>query len=191
MNKAIFIHVPKCAGMSIAYFCRQNGILIDPINRSDIWIEEHKGYQNIENVAVDFSFAFVRNPFSRMVSAWKCQWVSCNQYKTFKDFILYFFPQSNSMTFFRRSHVLPFTDDRMKLFNSNGNQLIDFIGKVENLQEDFNIICDKIGISLQQVPHRNKTNHKHYTEYYDDETRAIVAQKYAKDIEYFDYKFGE
>ena len=191
MSKAIFIHVPKCAGMSISYFCRQNGLLIDPVNRSDIWMKENKSYQNIENVAVDFSFAFVRNPFSRMVSAWKCQWVSCNQYKTFKDFILYFLPESNSITFFRWSHVMPFTDTRMKLFNSNGNQLIDFIGKVENLQEDFNIICDRIGIPQQQLPHKNKTKHKHYTEYYNDETREIVAQKYAKDIEYFGYKFGE
>ena len=146
-----------------------------------------------------FSFTFVRNPWSRLVSTWKDKCFSDTTsvvYKemyspyrnSFKDFI---FTLSEDPDKFYATwegiidrHVRPYID----LCPLND---IDFIGRFENLQHDFNTVCDKIGIPQKKLPHRNKTKHKHYTEYYDDETREIVAKKYAKDIEYSGYEFGE
>jgi hypothetical protein len=138
-----------------------------------------------------FSWSFVRNPWDRLVSTYTNKIIDKHQggldswrnsTGSFEEFIL-----------------------RIKKLDVTGNNCdrhirslltflppdINFIGKMENLQQDFNIVCDKIGRPQQELPHVNKSEHKHYTEYYDDETREIVARKYAKDIEYFGYKFGE
>ena len=202
-KKFLFIHVPKCGGLSMEEVCRKHNILIDPVNCSVNHLNEKfktNVYTNIENEKhIKFSFSFIRNPFSRLVSAWKCPWVTGNMvndkwevpFSNFTDFIRGFVMKESSWSFFKWSHVMPHTDPRMKLFNSDGEQLLNFIGKFENFQEDFNTVCDKIGISRQQIPHKNATKHKHYTEYYDDETREAIAKMYAKDMEYFGYEFGE
>jgi hypothetical protein len=201
--KCIFIHVPKCGGLSMESICRDNDILIDPVNNNANKLNEKHDtdvYTNFEDVPdINFSFSFVRNPFERLVSAWKCPWVTGKRindkwevpFSNFTDFIRDFVLKESDWNFFRWSHVMPYTDSRMKLFNSDGKELLSFIGKLETYQQDFNFVCDKIKIPQQQLPHKNATKHKSYTEYYDDETKQIVAEKYAKDIEYFGYEYGE
>ena len=66
-----------------------------------------------------------------------------------------------------------------------------FFIRFENLQEDFDAFCDKVNIPRQVLPHKNKSDRKHYTEYYDTESRELVEQLFAKDLEYFGYKFGD
>ena len=77
------------------------------------------------------------------------------------------------------------------LTNKQGEIVTDFIGRFETLQKDFNTICDKIGAPNQKLQHKNKTDHNHYTEYYDEESLGIVGDKFKEDIEIFGYRFGE
>jgi hypothetical protein len=136
-----------------------------------------------------FKFAIVRNPFDWVVSWYFFRKNITNKNNTrdisFKEWLV---DQNSSAYNFKG---IGLTLSQYDIISGDGSINIDFIGRFENLQGDFDTVCDKIGIPRQELRHRNKSKHKHYTEYYDDETRQIVSDKYAKDIEYFGYKFGE
>ena len=190
--KCIFVHIRKTGGNSISSFLKEHDgnaeyavhpqhNLHAPLN----WYESKYGEQIYNNY---FKFTIVRNPWDLRVSFKK--WCAntggrLGKYArqlSFSDWIkrysVRYNPNKTGVGMTQLSYLNPIEN-------------VDFIGRFENLQEDFNIICDKIGIPQQQLPHENATQHKHYTEYYDDETKSIVAKKYAKDIEYFGYEFEE
>ena len=191
LHKFIYIAVPKTGTTSVQKQLESTnikGIRIFNLVGHEGWTTEDRFRKHIPVVDLKnhinkfdqyFKFGFSRNPWDLMVS-----WYAYRQ-------------RPNALISTRGMSLSEFikkTDMGMQhtyFFDEIGNNLMDFIGKTENLQEDLNIICDKIGIPNQQLPHKNKSKHKHYTEYYDDETRQIVAEKYAKDIEYFGYEFGE
>lgn len=139
-----------------------------------------------------YKFAFVRNPWSRLVSKWNYRVRSASESgsESFRQNSIKFVEKNKTFGEYIRNIKSPNLCYSW-IYDRSGNQLVDFVGKFENLQEDFNQICCEIGIPKQQLPHANKTKHTHYTEYYDDETIEIVAKKFSKDIEYFNYEFGD
>ena len=88
------------------------------------------------------------------------------------------------------SDDVPFNKSHLDFYlkDSNGN-LPNYIGKIDTLQEDLDKICKDIGIEPVKLIHQNASPHRHYSEYYDDETRDIVAKIFAKDIKYFGWIF--
>ena len=75
--------------------------------------------------------------------------------------------------------------------DDDGNNMINYVGKIENMEENIGYVFSKIGLDTPDMKHKNITKHKPYIEYYNNKMKKLVAEKYAKDIERFGYKFGE
>lgn len=130
-----------------------------------------------------FTFAYTRNPWARLVSLFNYRYrLPDPDNKQFRKFI------NEHTGVHTKPNIRPALD---YLTDSEGNIIVDYIGKMENIQQDYNYISSKIGIPSTKLPVKNKSDHKHYTEYYDDEMRHAVMKKYVADIEYSEYVFGE
>lgn len=68
---------------------------------------------------------------------------------------------------------------------------IDYIGKYEYLQDDFNRICDIVGLPRAELPWLNSAQDFKcsFRDYYDDRSIDIVRKKYSREIALFGYEF--
>ncbi len=198
--KLIFVHNQKAAGMSVEdYLTRELG--------GSMLLERHAyaedGIKKLGRVAWEgyFTFGFVRNPWDRLVS-WYVMiqetppnkpnqlWEYVHEHaSSFEDFIRNCtdtITEQRGGFAYRKSFIRPqydyFTDDQ-------GNIAVKFIGRFESLQTDFNYALVQVGLPPHQLPHLNTTRQKNYREFYTDETREIVAERFKKDIENFGYSF--
>ena len=73
--------------------------------------------------------------------------------------------------------------------NTSGEVELDFLGKFENLETDFNLLKMKFNKKNVELKSKNKSNHKPYWFYYNKKTAKIVEKIYKKDIQIFQYKF--
>jgi hypothetical protein len=92
-----------------------------------------------------------------------------------------FSPRSASLN----PHVLP---QVAYVFDEAGRPFLDFIARTETLQQDWQIIRERLNVTAD-LSTRMKSLHRPYQEYYDEETRGMVAEIYACDIEAFGYHF--
>ena len=52
-------------------------------------------------------------------------------------------------------------------------------------------VTKRIGIGPVALPRVNRSEHKSYRDYYSQETAAIVAERYQRDLSVFGYRFDE
>ena len=176
--KCIFVEVPKTGSTSI---------------RSIIgWPK--KPHLNIWQIANEvegekffsyYKFGFVRNPWDRAVSLYeRKEGLQLRDKMSFDDFVEWMKYASSTCL-----HPVPHRYQLDWFVDPHGNVMVDFIGKFESLDSDWAKIAMRLGID-KALPHVNASaRRKHYTEYYNDRTRKLIADRFAIDIEYFGYEF--
>jgi len=186
-HKFVFVHIPKCGGSSIESFFGVNPLEYSLENftgqKSNNFFLQHAKILEIHqlsqtNIKKYFKFGFCRNPWDRFVSSFFYEQRFFDM-GDFRSFVL-------RPKFKNKQHSHPQVDF---VFNSSGELALDFVGKFENLQKDFNVVCKKLNLPQEKLPHKKKSNRKKYREYYTHETRDIIYERYQKDIEYFGYEF--
>ncbi|MFZ9934360.1 MAG: sulfotransferase family 2 domain-containing protein [Arenimonas sp.] len=196
----LFVHVQKTAGTSLAEILKPHAL--NPANgrmnklASDLglvrdWRKFHfrkhanlrKAQSVISAPVYDglFKFAFVRNPWERLVSWY--QYVQrtplhedCRPGETFADFAARFLEKP------RRAQWWMIED-------LNGVMGLDYVGRFENLNDDIAYLCQRIGIKAQTLPHRNKMADKDYRTFYDDRLALAVKNNWTREIDAFGYTF--
>ena len=184
-TRSVFIHVPKAAGNSVA---------------KAIYGKETRHYPaflyrlvNQERFNQYFTFAIVRNPWDRLVSAFHYlkqggktetdrMWAleNLSEFEGFDSFVRNWVTPNNIM---KRIHFWPqsyFICDR------ESRVMVDYVGRLETIQDDFLNITERIGIG-SELRSENPSMHRHYLDYYTKETSDIVARVYAADIFAFGY----
>lgn len=188
--KCVFVHIPKNAGLSVCY------TLFGNAGGSHRKIVDYKQIFSPNTFKSYYKFTFVRNPWDRLVSTFFFLkkggltekdkiWADANLsgFLDFKDFVRNWLTEENI------NNSLHFQHQHIFLEDENGNIAIDFIGRFENIDEDFKTITDKLNIRRTLIKTNTSKREMDYSNYYDEETKEIVNILYKKDIELFNYEF--
>ncbi len=188
-RKCVFVHIPKTGGVSVSHALfggRSGGHMT------------YRDYQRVlgkRQVRRSFSFAFVRNPWDRLVSAYEFLkkggmndddklWADRQLagFSTFEQFVEEWVNEENVR---KGVHFKPQADF---VWDDSRDVAVDFVGKFERFEEDFNEVLAALGVA-SSLPHLNKSHRRSYIDCYSSRTEQIVARVYRSDIELFGYSF--
>ena len=213
-RKLLFVHIQKTGGSSISEFLKKN------IPDVQLLLAKHefaaRGRASLPEWDEYFRFAFVRNPWDRMVSWYTMiasagslsqqeaaasgrkmahfqQWRSnklwlyaMEEGPTFADFIR---RCSEPVEVEKGVHYSFAYNQLDYLADAGGKLLVDFVGRHERWEADSRQLLDRLGFTGATLPHVNRSEHRHYSTYYDPDTAAVVARRFRRDIEFFGYEF--
>jgi hypothetical protein len=164
-----FIHIPKNSGKYIRnkiescdktkiitkYWYLQNNLDLAhiPYIMADKYVENHNSYTY---------FAYSRNPYDRIISAY-----------LYKD---------NKKDFFKE-----FCKKELPMYNFN----LDFDNNIIHYYPQYLFVCDKNliinNVKIQKIEEIATPKKYNYSEYYDDKCLEIINKIYKKDFKLFNY----
>jgi hypothetical protein len=191
MRNFIHIHIAKNAGTSVVRsLC---GSYVD--GHSSAY---HTMTRDPKKWEDSFTFAFIRNPWDRLVSAYEfarmevSYWHNNRSKKpawhhpdharvktmSFNDFV-------RDFSLNQKHYTHPSFRPQWSCFcDSSQRNLLDFIGKFEHLERDFAYICGVLG-----KPNISSKEHDDYRKYYSDSLIEDVRKIYEIDIGIMNYEF--
>jgi hypothetical protein len=199
-RRLVFVHLRRTGGNSVE--AALGGILLFDrwFRRTDVWDNRlHRGRSwrkwdrrghRIHATAAEirafyplefdrcFRFAIVRNPWEQMASLYVRLHPHDRELTAFRDWLRQFSLERGTVP-------------QASLFDDDGRCLVDFIGRFEQLDDDFAAACDRAGLPRIALPHTNAGGRLDMTDIYDEPSMRIVERLYAADIERFGYTFGE
>ena len=214
-RKVLFVHIQKTGGETVAGILAKHAPDIRRLGAK----HEFASFGKLKLGAAwndYFKFAFVRNPWDRLVSwysmirrATRITWFdallssrkrSHLRQRTSNPMWRYFYENCSSFEEFiknctgeveaAKGALYSFAYNQLDyLEDGNGSILVDFIGRFENFPEDLHTVAMKAGIQLGRITHTNVSVHRHYSTYYTSELEKIVRERFARDIECFGYDF--
>lgn len=212
----IFVHVPKAAGTSVTNalsrltnYCDQEiggtsfGEQVQPAYRDRFGLAKHSTALEIRALVGQvtwgkyFSFAFVRNPFSRCLSTYNFlrQWKGgsghffdrMRSFESFEEYVLSdIWDKSNGPDeIFRPQSYWVRDRDSMRVITS-------YLGKVENLAADLGNVLEVVGAPIHvikefSVPHLNQSLSEGSIVSREQHVIDKIALKYKIDFENFGY----
>jgi len=181
--------------------------------------EQHhfSSHQYLQTNGIDvwnecFKFSFVRNPWDWFLSCffWDIKVYRDNEKKGYPQRYLEVVPlfprwKEEHPQKYRRRFIVNECNSDFKTYVEKGmarpdwfkfpimrdyTQGVDFIGRFENLQDDFNKVCRQIGTPIKKLAHLKKPESRpHYSHFYNEKTTDSVYNLLKADIEHFGYEF--